>query len=78
MVATYIGVCSREIINIFLLVKCLGLSETFIGIYSDTIHVMNVKLCMMVLLIEFNLFMPFSATLTIFQDKVTATSNSYY
>ena len=35
------------------------LDENFdIGIYSDTIYVINVKLCMMVLLIELYLFIP--------------------
>ena len=38
-----------------------------IGIYSDTVNVINVKLCMMILLIELYLFTPFSMTLTIFQ-----------
>ena len=45
-----------------------GLVESFnIGIYSDTINVKNVKLCMMVLLVELYLFIPLSVTLTIFQ-----------
>ena len=35
-----------------------------IGIYSDTINVINVKLCMMVLLIEHYLFIPHSVTMT--------------
>ena len=44
------------------------LVENFnIGIYSDTINVINVKLCMMVLLIEFYLFISLSMTMTIFQ-----------
>ena len=38
-----------------------------IGIWSDTINVINVKLCMMVLLIEFYLFIPLSMTLTILE-----------
>ena len=37
------------------------------GIYLDTINMINVKLCMMVLLIELYLFIPLSETLTIFQ-----------
>ena len=36
-------------------------------IFSDTVNVINVKLCMMVLLIELYLFIPLSVTLTIFQ-----------
>ena len=36
-------------------------------IFSDTINIINVKLCMMVLHIELNLFMPLSVTLIIFQ-----------
>ena len=52
-------VYSREIIDIFLLVKCLSLSKTFnVGIYCDTIKVINVTLCMMVLLTELYLFIP--------------------
>ena len=35
----------------------MGLSETVnVGIYSDTINVLHVKLCMMILLIELYLF----------------------
>ena len=37
------------------------------GICSDTINVMNVKSCMMVLLTEFYLLIPLSVILTIFQ-----------
>ena len=45
-----------------------GLVKNFnIGIYSD-INLMNVKLCMMVVLIECYLFLALSVTLTIFQD----------
>ena len=59
---------SREIINMFFLGQLSGLVINFnIGIYSDTLTVINVKLCMMVLLIELYLFIPFSVTLTIFQ-----------
>ena len=39
-----------------------------IDIFSDAINVINVKLCMMVLLIELFLFPSFSETLTIFQS----------
>ena len=38
-----------------------------IGIHSDTINVINVKLCMMVLLTELYLFIPISVILTIFE-----------
>ena len=38
-----------------------------IRIFSDTINVINVKLCMMVLLIELHLFLPPSVTLIIFK-----------
>ena len=38
-----------------------------LGIFLDTINVMNVKLCMMVLFIELFLFIPLSVTLTIVQ-----------
>ena len=45
-----------------------GLVKNFnIEIYSDTINVINVKFCMMVLLIEPFLFIPLSVTLTVFQ-----------
>ena len=39
-----------------------------IGIYLDTINVINVKLCMMALFIKLYLFIPLSMTLTVFQD----------
>ena len=54
------GVCSREIIYMFLVSQVSGLVENFnIGIYSDSINVINVKLCMMALLIDLYLFIPF-------------------
>ena len=72
MVATYMkkimhndfcdsGVYSRETINIFCFGRVSGHVENFnIGIYSDSINVLNVKICMMVLLIELYLFIPLS------------------
>ena len=49
-------------------VKFLDLLKKFnIAIYSNTINVINVKLCMMVLLLALYLFIPLSVTLTIFQ-----------
>ena len=38
-----------------------------LAIFSDAIHVINVKLCMMVILIEFYPFIPLSVTLIVFQ-----------
>ena len=62
------GVCSREKIYMHLVGQVSGLVENFnIGIYSDTILVVYVKLCVMVLLVELYLFMTLSAVLTIFQ-----------
>ena len=59
---------SREIINMLFVCQVTGLVRNLnIGIYSDTTNVINVKLCMMVLLIEFYMFIPLSETLTIFQ-----------
>ena len=61
------GVYSREIINMFLVGQVSWLVKNFhIGIYSDTVNVINVKLCVMALLTELNLFIPLSVTLTIF------------
>ena len=46
-----------------------GLVEKFnIGIYSDTTKVINVKLCMMVLVIELYLFIPLLVTVTVFNS----------
>ena len=59
---------SREIITIFFVSYMSRLVENFnIGISSDTINVISVKLCMMVLPIELYLFIPLSVTFTIFQ-----------
>ena len=45
------GMYSREEINMFLVGQVSGLVENFnIGIFSDTINVINVQLCIMVLL----------------------------
>ena len=46
-----------------------------VAIFSDTISMISVQLCMTVLLIELYPFIPLSMTLTIF--KVTAVSNSF-
>ena len=56
---------SREIINMFWLGQVPGLVKNFnTGIFSDTINVIKVKLCVMllVLLIELYLFIPLSVT----------------
>ena len=42
-----------------------------IVIFSDTINVTNVKLCMMILHIELYLFITLSVTLTLFQGHST-------
>ena len=60
-------VCLREIIYMFCSVKCVGMQKTFnIGIFSDSVKVINVKLCMMVLHIELCLFIALSVTLMLF------------
>ena len=41
--------------------------DVVVVFFSDTLNVIDVKLCMMVLLIEHYLFLPLSVTLTIFQ-----------
>ena len=41
--------------------------DVVVCFFSDTLNVIDVKLCMMVLLIEHYLFLPLSVTLTIFQ-----------
>ena len=46
---------------------CRLVENCNIAIYSDTINVINVKLCFMVLLIEFYLLILPSVTVTIFQ-----------
>ena len=77
MVATYIkeimhnmcdsGVCSREIINMFLVIQVSWLVENVnTGIYSDTINVINVKLCMVAVFIDLYMFIPLSVTFNIF------------
>ena len=62
------GLYSGETINFFLVGQVSGLVENVsIEIYSDTTNVINVKLCLMVLLIELYLFIPLSVALTIFE-----------
>ena len=39
-----------------------------IGIYLNTVKVINVKLCMMVLVIELYLFIPLLVTVTVFNS----------
>ena len=61
-------VYSRQVNNRIFSSQVCGLVENLnISIYSDTVNVINVKLCMMALLIELYLFIPLSLTLTIFQ-----------
>ena len=61
------GVYFRDIINMVLVGQVSELVENInIEIYSGTINVINLKLCMMVLFIELYLFIPLSVTLTIF------------
>ena len=64
------GVYSVEITQMFWLVKCLSLSKTLTtGIFSDNMNVINVKLCMMILLIELYLFILLAVTMTISQGQ---------
>ena len=59
---------SRGIINMFFVGRVSGLVENFNnGIFSDTLNVINVKLCTMVLFIEFYLFILLPVTLIVFQ-----------
>ena len=61
-------VCLRETMSFALVMS--GLVKNFnIGIYSDIIIVINVKVCRMVPLIELNLFIPLSVTLAITQGQ---------
>ena len=55
-------------------VSICGKNFNFV-IFSDTVNMINVKLCMMVVLIELYLFISLSVTLIVFQ--VTAVSNSF-
>ena len=63
------GVYSREIINMFFISQMSQFVKKFkIGIYSDTINVINVKLGIMVLLTELFLVI-ILVTLIIFQGR---------
>ena len=54
-------------INMFVVGQVSGLVKKFnIWISSDTMNVINAKLCVVVPLIELYLFVPLSLTLTIF------------
>ena len=56
---------SRETVNMFLVSQVSGLVENFnMRVFSDTMNVINVKLCMMVLHTELYLFITLSANLT--------------
>ena len=61
------SVYSGEYVNCFSVGQVSGLVENFnTGIYSNTIKVINVKLCTMVPLTELYRLIPLSGTLTIF------------
>ena len=50
------------------MVECPFVARTFnVVIFSDTINMINVKLCMMVVLIELYPSIPLSVTLVVFQ-----------
>ena len=49
---------------------CHGTNHN-VGIFLDTLNVMNVKLCMMVILFEHYPFIPFSNALTVLQGHIT-------
>ena len=48
-----------------------------VAIFWDTINMINVKLCTMIVLIELYPFTPLSVTLIVFHFYVTAVSNSF-
>ena len=59
------GVCSREIIYVFLIGQVSWFVKNFnIQIFSGTITVIDVRICMVVLHIELYLFITLSVTLT--------------
>ena len=71
-----VGVYSREIIKMCFVGQASGLFEKFsIWIYADTINVINVKLCMVLLLIK--LYMLYYFKLHWPYYKVTAMFNSF-
>ena len=60
-----------DIINMFLVSQVFQLVQIFYnGIFSDTVNVINVRLHMMVLFIEHDVFIPLSVTLTRFQGHI--------
>ena len=70
-----LGVNSRGIIYMFLFGQVSGLVENFnIGIFSDTINVIKVKVCMIVLYIELYLFVILSVTLALLQGHSSVNS----
>ena len=62
------GVYSRDVISMVFVSQVSGLVKNFnIGISSNTINVINVKLRMTILHIELYLFIPLLVALTVFQ-----------
>ena len=67
---------SRERIYMFWVCQVSGLVENFnIGVFSDNINVVNVKLCMMILHTELYLFVTLSVTLTLIQGHSSVSFN---
>ena len=63
-------VCSRDIIYVFLIGKVSGLVENFsIGIFLNTINVINVSPCMTVLNVKLYLLITLSVTLALFCNR---------
>ena len=70
-------VYSRRWLLHFWSVKCLGLSKVLTLGCSQTPIVINVKLCMMALMIEFYQFISLSVTFTFIQDQSSVKSFSW-
>ena len=62
------GVCSREIVYMYLVSQVSGLVKKIaIGLFSDTMNVIDIKLWMVVLHIEVYLLITLLVTLTLFR-----------
>ena len=71
---SYLKLCMNHL-TMFLVEQVSWLvKDCNIGIFSDTINVINVKVCMMILLTELFLLIPFLLTLALFQGKKKSNS----
>ena len=75
MLCAVTDVYLREIINTILVGQMSECVKNFDSVFSNTINIINLRLCMMVLTVELYMFISLSVTMTIFQAHRSVSFN---